>query len=99
MHATIGDWGGMAFQDLMDGVDSLVARGIADPDRLGIGGWSNGGVINEGGSTHPTAVQGGGGPGGDPHLFRLFGNRPPLQPGPLPNFFWGPPPQLPPFLR
>ena len=44
MHATIGDWG-VAFQDLEDGVDALIARGIADPDRLGIGGWSNGGFM------------------------------------------------------
>jgi dipeptidyl aminopeptidase/acylaminoacyl peptidase len=34
LHSTIADWGGMAFQDLMDGVDHLVAQKIADPDRL-----------------------------------------------------------------
>jgi len=38
MHQTIADWGGMAFQDLIDGVDYLVAQKIADPNRLGIGG-------------------------------------------------------------
>lgn len=47
MHATIDDWGEMAFQDLMDGVDHLIARRIADPNRLGIGGWSNGGFMTE----------------------------------------------------
>ena len=47
MHATIDDWGGMAFQDLMDGVDYLIAQKIADPNRLGIGGWSNGGFMTE----------------------------------------------------
>ena len=42
MHQTIADWGGMAFQDLIDGIDYLVQQKIADPNRLGIGGWSNG---------------------------------------------------------
>jgi dipeptidyl aminopeptidase/acylaminoacyl peptidase len=39
------DWGGGDFKDVMAGVDSLVARGIADPKRLGIGGWSYGGYM------------------------------------------------------
>src|SRR6185295_11793705 len=33
-----GDWGGGDFKDVMAAVDWLVARGIADPNRLGIGG-------------------------------------------------------------
>jgi hypothetical protein len=37
----------MAYQDLMDGVDYLVEQRIADPNRLGIGGWSNGGFMTE----------------------------------------------------
>ncbi|MGH9145037.1 MAG: S9 family peptidase, partial [Vicinamibacterales bacterium] len=40
-----GDWGGGDFADVMAGVDWLVARGIADPNRLGIGGWSYGGYM------------------------------------------------------
>jgi dipeptidyl aminopeptidase/acylaminoacyl peptidase len=40
-----GDWGGGDFADVMAGADWLVARGIADPDRLGIGGWSYGGYM------------------------------------------------------
>ena len=47
MHQTTADWGGMAYQDLMDGVDCLVNRKIADANRLGIGGWSNGGFMTE----------------------------------------------------
>jgi len=31
------------FQDLMTGLDQLVQRGIADPDRLAVKGWSYGG--------------------------------------------------------
>ena len=39
------DWGGGDFKDVMAGVDWAVARGIADPNRLGIGGWSYGGYM------------------------------------------------------
>ena len=42
-----GDWGGGDYQDVMAGVDDLVKRGIADPKRLGIGGWSYGGYMAE----------------------------------------------------
>jgi len=42
-----GDWGGGDFKDVMAGVDSLIAQGIADPDKLGIGGWSYGGYMSE----------------------------------------------------
>jgi dipeptidyl aminopeptidase/acylaminoacyl peptidase len=49
---TLADWGGLALQDMLDGVDKLVRDGIADPDRLGIGGWSNGGFMTEWAITH-----------------------------------------------
>jgi dipeptidyl aminopeptidase/acylaminoacyl peptidase len=39
------DWGGGDFKDVMAGVDLLISRGIADPNRLGIGGWSYGGYM------------------------------------------------------
>ncbi|WP_406313627.1 S9 family peptidase [Streptosporangium sp. NBC_01639] len=31
--------------DIVSGIDLLIANGIADPDRLGIGGWSHGGFM------------------------------------------------------
>jgi dipeptidyl aminopeptidase/acylaminoacyl peptidase len=40
-----GDWGGADFKDIMAGVDFLIGRGIADSERLGIGGWSYGGYM------------------------------------------------------
>lgn len=43
--ANRADWGGGDFADLMAGVDMLVERGIADPERLGIMGWSYGGFM------------------------------------------------------
>jgi dipeptidyl aminopeptidase/acylaminoacyl peptidase len=41
------DWGGADFKDVMAGVKDLVDRKIADPARLGIGGWSYGGYMSE----------------------------------------------------
>jgi len=32
--------------DVMSGVDALIAQGLADPDRLGVMGWSQGGYIS-----------------------------------------------------
>ena len=40
-----GDWGGVDFSDLQSGLDTLVARGLADPKRLGVMGWSYGGYL------------------------------------------------------
>ncbi|MDA1384183.1 alpha/beta hydrolase family protein [Glycomyces lechevalierae] len=33
------------WDDIETGIDLLVAEGVADPDRLGIGGWSHGGFM------------------------------------------------------
>jgi dipeptidyl aminopeptidase/acylaminoacyl peptidase len=49
-----GDWGGGDFKDVMAGVHELVNRGIADPARLGIGGWSYGGYMSEWAITQTT---------------------------------------------
>ncbi|HYX42780.1 MAG TPA: S9 family peptidase, partial [Pyrinomonadaceae bacterium] len=43
--ANLRDWGGKDFQDLMAGVDEVIRRGIADPDRLGVLGGSYGGFM------------------------------------------------------
>lgn len=43
--AARGDVGGADYGDVMSAVDAAIERGIADPERLGIGGWSQGGFM------------------------------------------------------
>jgi dipeptidyl aminopeptidase/acylaminoacyl peptidase len=45
--AIYADWGHKEVLDLLAGVDYLVARGLADKDRLAIGGWSYGGILTD----------------------------------------------------
>jgi len=73
MHATIDHWGEMAFQDLMDGVDYLIAQKIADPNRLGIGGWSNGGFMTEYAITRTTRFKAAVAQAGHSDFFSLYG--------------------------
>jgi dipeptidyl aminopeptidase/acylaminoacyl peptidase len=73
MHATIDRWGELAFQDLMDGVDYLIAQKIADPNRLGIGGWSNGGFMTEYTITRTTRFKAAVAQAGHADFFSLYG--------------------------
>ncbi len=45
--AIFADWGNKEVKDLVGAVDEAVRRGIADPDHLGIGGWSYGGILTD----------------------------------------------------
>jgi dipeptidyl aminopeptidase/acylaminoacyl peptidase len=45
--AIYADWGNKEVVDLLGAVDRAIAAGIADPDRLGIGGWSYGGILTD----------------------------------------------------
>jgi dipeptidyl aminopeptidase/acylaminoacyl peptidase len=46
-QAIVADWGQKEVVDLLACVDEAVKQGIADPDRLGIGGWSYGGILTD----------------------------------------------------
>jgi dipeptidyl aminopeptidase/acylaminoacyl peptidase len=39
----VGNYFAPGYEDIMAGVDHLIAQGIADPDRMGVLGWSAGG--------------------------------------------------------
>jgi dipeptidyl aminopeptidase/acylaminoacyl peptidase len=41
------DWGHKEVEDLLAGVDYAVRVGVADPARLGIGGWSYGAILTD----------------------------------------------------
>jgi dipeptidyl aminopeptidase/acylaminoacyl peptidase len=45
--AIFADWGNKDFQDDMAMVDFAIEQGIADPDKLGVGGWSYGGISTD----------------------------------------------------
>jgi dipeptidyl aminopeptidase/acylaminoacyl peptidase len=46
-EAIFADWGNKDYQDDMAMVDYALAQGIADPDKLGVGGWSYGGMSTD----------------------------------------------------
>ncbi len=46
-RAIFADWGNYEVQDLLAGVDHVIKMGVADPDRLGVGGWSYGGILTD----------------------------------------------------
>jgi len=75
VEANRGDWGGGDFKDVMAGVEDLVKRGIADPNRLGIGGWSYGGYMAEWAITQTNAFKAAVSGAGMANLISEFGTE------------------------
>ncbi|MBS0613076.1 MAG: S9 family peptidase [Proteobacteria bacterium] len=46
-QAIASDWCHLEVEDLRAAVDYVISRGLADPERLGIGGWSYGGILTD----------------------------------------------------
>ena len=46
-QAIFADWGNKEVVDLLGAVDEVIAKGIADPERLVLGGWSYGGILTD----------------------------------------------------
>ncbi|HEX4946385.1 MAG TPA: S9 family peptidase, partial [Blastocatellia bacterium] len=46
-RAIFADWGHYEVEDLHAGVDHVIKMGVADPERLGVGGWSYGGILTD----------------------------------------------------
>jgi dipeptidyl aminopeptidase/acylaminoacyl peptidase len=80
------DWGGKDFHDVMAGVDHLVAEGVADPNRLGITGWSYGGYMTEWAITQTNRFKAAVAGGGMTDLLSEFGTE--NIPG-YDSWFWG----------
>ncbi|WP_235727365.1 S9 family peptidase [Hymenobacter siberiensis] len=45
--AIYADWGNKDTDDVLAVMDYAVAQGLADPERLGVGGWSYGGILTD----------------------------------------------------
>jgi dipeptidyl aminopeptidase/acylaminoacyl peptidase len=45
--AIAADWGHYEVDDLQAMVDQVVKMGVADPNKLGVGGWSYGGILTD----------------------------------------------------
>ncbi len=45
LRGNVNDIGGGDYEDLMSGVDRILAQGIAHPDSLAVKGWSYGGIL------------------------------------------------------
>jgi dipeptidyl aminopeptidase/acylaminoacyl peptidase len=82
------DWGGGDFKDVMAGLKDLIDRGIADPERLGIGGWSYGGYMAEWAVTQTTQFKAAVSGAGMSNLISEFGteDHPAYD-----EWFWGTP--------
>lgn len=75
VEANRGDWGGGDFKDVMAGVEELVKRGVADPEKLGIGGWSYGGYMAEWAITQTNAFKAAVSGAGMANLISEFGTE------------------------
>ncbi len=45
-NAIYADWGNKEVKDIVGAADYLIKEGVADPNRLGIAGWSYGGILS-----------------------------------------------------
>ncbi|HET7747568.1 MAG TPA: S9 family peptidase [Vicinamibacteria bacterium] len=85
--ANLKDWGGGDYKDILAGVDMLVQKGIADPERLGIMGWSYGGYMTSWVITQTTRFKASTVGAGVTNLVSFTGTAD--IPGFLPDYFGG----------
>lgn len=87
--ADIKDWGGGDLEDVMSGIDMLIAQGIADEKHLGVMGWSYGGYLSAfaiSQSSRFGAAQVGAGPS---NMISMYGTS--NQPNQIDAYFGGAP--------
>ncbi len=69
-----GNYNELEWIDVERGVDALVARGLADPEKLGIMGWSNGSIISIEVTTRTTRYKAASAGAGDVNWISDWGN-------------------------
>jgi dipeptidyl aminopeptidase/acylaminoacyl peptidase len=72
--AIYADWGNKDFQDDMAMVDFAIEQGIADPDHLGVGGWSYGGISTDFIITQTTRFKGAISGAGVAEIISMYGH-------------------------
>ena len=72
--AIFADWGNKDYQDDIAMVDYAVAQGVADPDKLGVGGWSYGGISTDFIITQTTRFKGAISGAGSAFLAAFYGH-------------------------
>ncbi len=87
--ANYSDWGGGDYRDLMTGVDHVIKMGVADPDKLGVMGWSYGGFMTSWIVTQTKRFKAAAVGAGVTNLFSFTGTAD--IPGFLPDYFSGEP--------
>ncbi|MBX7185599.1 MAG: S9 family peptidase [Vicinamibacteria bacterium] len=85
----VNDWGKGDFQDIMSGVDSLIAKGVADPDRMALHGWSYGGYMCAWSITQTTRFKAASCGAALTNLYSMYGTND--IPSTLDDYFSGPP--------
>jgi dipeptidyl aminopeptidase/acylaminoacyl peptidase len=73
-QAIFADWGNKDYEDVMAGVDYAVAKGIADSTRLGVGGWSYGGILTNYVITKTTRFKGATSGASEAHIISNYGH-------------------------
>jgi dipeptidyl aminopeptidase/acylaminoacyl peptidase len=72
-RAIFADWGNKDYDDIIASVDHVVAMGAADPDRLGVGGWSYGGMMTDAVITKTTRFKAAVAGAGEANAFANYG--------------------------
>jgi dipeptidyl aminopeptidase/acylaminoacyl peptidase len=80
--ANVRDWGGKDYQDIMTGVDFLIEKGIADPEKMGVMGWSYGGFMTSWVITQTDRFKAACVGAGVTNLYSFFGETD------IPEFMW-----------
>jgi dipeptidyl aminopeptidase/acylaminoacyl peptidase len=89
LRLNLNDWGKGDYRDIMTGIDALVARGVADPDKLVLHGWSYGGYMCSWTITQTTRFKAASCGAGLTNLVSMYGTND--IPGTLDDYFGGGP--------